>query len=123
SQNLNLGLHLGAFRIKKHSLALIANVFYRNVSEMIRQGLPSSQVSETYKFENLESVISKGFDAELNYNFNDKIIYTAGASVFNGRFNTEFDPEGARYGHYKKRLRNAPFFTANSNLQYKKENL
>lgn len=123
SQNLNLGLHLGAFRIKKHSLSLITNVFYRNVSEMIRQGLPSSQVSETYKFENLESVISKGFDAELNYNFNDKIIYTAGASVFNGRFNTEFDPEGARYGHYKKRLRNAPFFTANSNLQYKKENL
>lgn len=116
SDNLNVGLNLGTFKMKKHGFALNTNVFYRNTNDMIRQGVPS-QVSETYRFENLLSVISKGVDAELNYNYSDKVFYSAGASVFNARFNTEFDENGHRYYYYQKRLRNAPYFTANSNVR------
>jgi outer membrane receptor protein involved in Fe transport len=116
SNNLNVGVNLGTFQKKKHGLAFITGVFYRNTNDMIRQGVPS-QVSETYRFENLLSVISKGVDAELNYNYNQKIFYSAGASVFNARFNTEFDENGDRYYYYQKRLRNAQYFTANNNVR------
>jgi outer membrane receptor protein involved in Fe transport len=116
SENLNVGLNLGIFQMKKHGLAFSTNAFYRNTNDMIRQGVPT-QVSETYRFENLLSVISKGVDAELNYNYNQKIFYSAGASVFNARFNTEFDENGDRYYYYQKRLRNAPYFTANNNVR------
>lgn len=121
STNLNLGLNLGTFHLKKHNLNVVANVFYRNTKDMIRQGVPS-QVSETYKFENLQSVLSKGVDAEINYDFNQKFFYSVGASIFNARFNTEFDQNGDKYYYYQKRLRNAPFFTANNSIRLNFDN-
>lgn len=116
SNNFNAGLNLGNFEFKKHQVGLVTTVFYRNTADMIRQGVPT-QVSETYKFENLENVLAKGIDAELNYNYNQIIYYSAGASIFNARFNTEFDQNGGKYYYYQKRLRNAPYFTANNNVR------
>jgi outer membrane receptor protein involved in Fe transport len=117
SQNINLGFNLGALKWRKNDISLNTNFFYRNTSDMIRQGIPT-QVSETYRFENLLSVLSKGVDVELLYNYNEKAFLTTGFSVFNARFNTEFDEYGARYAYYQNRLRNSPFFTANANLRY-----
>ncbi|MBX3164500.1 MAG: TonB-dependent receptor [Bacteroidetes bacterium] len=122
SNNLNAGLNLGNFDLGKHQLGLVTTVFYRNTADMIRQGVPT-QVSETYRFENLEHVLSKGIDAELNYNYNQVIYYSAGASVFNARFNTEFDRNGGKYYYYQKRLRNAPYFTANNNVRINLKNV
>ncbi len=117
SNNVNLGLNVGTFKLKKHNLNVITNVFYRNTTDMIRQAIPS-QVSETYQFENLENVISKGVDAEIMYNLNQTLFITSGASIFNARFNTEFAPDGGRYIYYQNRLRNSPYFTANTNVRY-----
>lgn len=117
SNNVNLGFNLGTFKMEKHNLGLITNFFYRNTHDMIRQGVPT-QVSETYKFENLLSVLSKGVDVELMYNFNQKLYFTTGGSVFNARFNTEFDESGKRYIYYKNRLRNSPYLTSNTNVRY-----
>ncbi len=122
SQNLNVGLNLGTFKLKKHSLGLVTNFFYRNTIDMIRQAVPT-QVSETFRFENLLSVVSKGVDAELLYNFNKRLFYSANVSVFNALFNTEFNENGQRYFYYGKRLRNAPYFTANSNIRLNINNL
>lgn len=122
SQNINLGFNLGAIKMKKSDVSLNTNFFIRNTSDMIRQGI-TTQVSETYRFENLQRVISKGVDIELLYGFNEKVFITSGVSVFNARFNTEFDESGARYVYYQDRLRNSPFFTANGNLRYNLDNL
>lgn len=121
SNNINLGFNLGTFKLKKHNIGLITNFFYRNTVDMIRQGIPT-QVSETYQFENLLSVLSKGFDAELMYNFNQKLFLTSGVSVFNARFNTEFDQRGDRYIYYQNRLRNSPYLTSNTTVRYYLDN-
>ncbi len=122
SQNVNIGLNLGTFKIRKHNLGLVTNFFYRNTTDMIRQAVPT-QVSETYRFENLLSVISKGADVELLYNYKQRLYYSANVSVFNARFNTEFDANGQPYYYYGKRLRNAPFFTANNNVRLNLQNI
>lgn len=121
SNNVNLGFNLGTFKLKKHNIGLITNFFYRHTNDMIRQGVPT-QVSETYQFENLLSVLSKGVDVELMYNFNQKLFLTSGLSVFNARFNTEFDQSGARYIYYGNRLRNSPYLTSNTNVRYYLDN-
>jgi outer membrane receptor protein involved in Fe transport len=123
SQNVNIGLNLGNFRIKKnHNLTFISNFFYRNTTDMIRQAVPT-QVSETYRFENLLSVVSKGADVELVYSYKQRLYFTGNLSFFNARFNTEFDENGQRYYYYGNRLRNAPYFTANNNIRVNLPNL
>jgi outer membrane receptor protein involved in Fe transport len=122
SNNFNIGFNLGTFKLKKHNIGLVTNFFYRNTADMIRQGVPTP-VSETYQFENLLSVLSKGFDTELIYNFHQKLFLTSGMSVFNARFNTEFDQGGNRYIYYQNRLRNSPYLTSNTNVRYYLENV
>ena len=122
SLNTNLGVNIGPFQFNQHKLSANVNVFMRDVKDMIRQGVPSQQ-SETYSFENLESVTSKGFDAELKYGFRNNLQVTLNASVFNARFNTEFNQNGAAYMYYGSRLRNEPYFTHNSNVRYDFKNV
>jgi len=117
SQNINLGLNADIVKLHKHQATLITNFFYRNTSDMIRQGIPT-QVSETFRFENLLSVISKGIDFEVLYNYERKLFITSGLSILDARFNTEFDEEGKRYQYYQNRLRNEPYFTSNTNIRY-----
>ncbi|WP_052429931.1 TonB-dependent receptor plug domain-containing protein [Sporocytophaga myxococcoides] len=122
SQNVNFGLNLGNFKLKNHNLAFVSNFFYRNTTDMIRQAVPT-QVSETYRFENLLSVSSKGADIELLYNYKQRLFFAGNVSMFNARFNTEFDGNGQRYYYYGKRLRNAPYFTANNNVRLSLPNI
>ena len=84
---------------------------------MIRQ-VVADERSETYSFENTERILSKGFDTEFRYLFDNKLDLTTGASIFNARFNLQYDENGAEYIYYGDRLRNEPYFTLNNNLRY-----
>ncbi len=119
SLNANLGVNLGHFDLfsDRHQIGFNFNVFLRDTKDMIRQGVPSA-VSETFAFENLNAVISKGFDAELAYNYNRKVFLTANASLFDSKFNTRRDANGNPFFYYGSRLRNVPYFTSNVNVRY-----
>lgn len=119
SYNFNLGANFGSFKLgKHHDLWLDVNLFHRNITDMIQRGVPKSS-DDFYGFENLGAITSSGVDAELRYRGWERLFATANMSYFDARFNLEYDPySGQRNVHYRSRLRNAPFLTANLSLEY-----
>ncbi len=122
SRNVNLGFKLGPFTKLLHEVSVNTNFFYRDTKGMIRQVVESQQ-EETFQYENQEKVLSKGLDVELNYQYNRRFTNTFGLSLFNARFNKQYDVNGAQYIYYGDRLRNQPYFTLNNNMRYSFKNL
>lgn len=122
SYNANLGFNLGPITYSKHAVSLNSNLFYRNTIGMIRQVVAREQ-AETYAYENQDKVLSKGIDVEVTYKYDKKIKLVLGSSIFNARFNKQFDEFGSQYIYYKDRLRNAPYYTFNGNILYMTKNL
>lgn len=127
SVNMNLGVNLGPFRLNKaHSIGGNFNFFYRDITDMITRSVPDTsgtRVEDTFQYMNLDNVLSKGFDAEFFYSYKHIITLTANFSLFNARFNTEYDTDGNRYSYYGDRLRNAPYLTSNVNAEFSKRDL
>lgn len=121
SINLNFGANFGPFYFGEHSISLNSNVFYRNVTDMIRQA--NSVNEEDFAFENLLDVLSSGLDLDLKYNYKNALSINTTMSILNARFNTEFDESGARYNHYRDRLRNEPYLLSNTTGRYYIKNL
>ncbi|SOE22773.1 Outer membrane receptor proteins, mostly Fe transport [Spirosomataceae bacterium TFI 002] len=117
SQNLNVGLNIGPFRTSGHTFKLMSNVFFRDTKGMIRQAVANQQ-DETFSFENQDAVLSRGVDSELNYSYIEKLFLKLGVSLFNARFNKQFDANGSQYIYFGDRLRNEPYFTLNNNTRY-----
>ena len=117
SYNINAGFLLGPFNCNAHEFRGDVNFFIRDISDMIMRGVEDSKTG-TYGYENLGKIISKGFDAEIGYNYRQKFFITYNMSLFNARFNLRYDENGKEYPYYKDRLRNAPYFTMNGNAEY-----
>lgn len=117
SYNFNVGLNVGPFEKNRHSLRSDINFFYRDIRDMIMRGAESTS-SGNYSFENLGQILSRGFDFETNYNYNKKLAVAFNLSLFNARYNLRYDSHGAEYSYYGDRLRNAPYFTSNSYVEY-----
>ena len=90
---------------------------------MISRKVSNSLTAETYAYENLGKVLSRGVDMEANYSYNNMINITANLSMFNARFNLKHDEYGVEYVYYGDRLRNAPYFTSNINAEFTKNNI
>lgn len=126
SVNINVGANIGPFAWENHRMGGNFNFFYRDITDMITRSVPEtsgSKTETTFQYMNLDNVLSKGFDAEFYYDYRGMIILTANLSVFNARFNTRYDREGNEYSYYKDRLRNAPYLTSNTNLEFVKRDL
>ncbi|WBX70684.1 TonB-dependent receptor [Tenacibaculum retecalamus] len=121
STNFNLGFLLGTYTVKKHSFNLETNFFIRDIKDMIARSI-SGSISDTYGFENLGRIKSTGYDVELKYNYNKRLFITSNFSNFNARYNLRYDQFGSEYIYYKDRLRNAPYLTANTYIEYKFNN-
>lgn len=118
SNNLNMGISLGNFLLGKNELETEVNFFIRDINDMIVRGVPRPS-DDFFRYENLGKVISRGTDVELRYSWDKRLTVNANASYFNALFNLEYSPDtGLRYAHYRNRLRNTPYFTANANIEY-----
>ena len=102
SHNINLGLILGTL-IAKHSMADI-NFFVRNIHDRFSV---EASTDGYYGYENLGKVLSKGFDAEYNYEFDNKLFLSCSVS-FLMRFNLVMI-RMVRVCLFGDRLRNAYF--------------
>lgn len=122
SNNLNIGLNFGPFIYKKHSLNINGSFFYRNVKDMIRRAF-SADSRDIASFENLESVLARGFDAEIIYKYANKWQVNANLSKFNALFNSKYNAAGARYSYYKQQIRNEPSFKFSTGIAYFLNNL
>ena len=121
SNNYNLGFILGSYAVNKHRFNLETNFFIRDIKNMITRGI-SGSISDTYGFENLGKIKSTGYDVELKYNYDRRLFITSNFSNFNARYNLRYDEFGSEYIYYKDRLRNAPYLTANTYIEYKFNN-
>lgn len=117
SNNFNLGFNLGAIRWKKHKFYWKFNVFYRDVNDKIQRAM-NHDLDETSSFVNFSKILSKGFDTEVKYVYNNHFNWITGVSVFNARNNKQYDEHGDEFIYYGDRLKNAPYFTLNTNLRY-----
>ena len=111
SENFNLGFRFGNFNIKKHDFTISTNVFTRNIKDRI--GLPietSLNVDdELIIYVNQGSGTSKGFDAQLNYLYNNNLGFNFNIS----RFDLKIENQGIEID-----VPNTPFFTMNGGLRY-----
>lgn len=117
STNVNIGFIFGTYSLGKHSIRINTSLFYRDTKGMISQALTAGNSGTSY-YENLENVMTKGIDAEIFYNYFDKINFTFNISKFDVLFNTKYDKYGNKYLFYRKQIRNEPSFKFNANLSY-----
>jgi len=116
SNNYNLGFRFGAFTFNKHRVTLSTNVFTRNIKDRI--GLPiinSLNVDdELIEFVNQGSGTSEGFEAQLNYVYNNNLMANINVSKFDLKVVN---------GGIEKDVPNTPFLTVNGNLRYSLKNI
>ena len=116
SNNFNLGFRFGTFRLEKHDFTVSTNLFTRNIKDRI--GLPietSLNVNdEIILYENQGNGTSKGFEAQLDYTYNNNF----GVNFNVSRFDLKIVNRGVEID-----VPNTPFFTMNGSLRYSFENL
>lgn len=125
SENLNFGVKAGPFLLNKHKFEASASVFIRDTKDKIVQKINPrlNDAVQTDPFENLGKTKSKGFEAELNYTYDDNLNVMLNVSKFNSVFNIQYDSNGREYDYYNKQLPNEPYFTINGMVQYTLHNL
>ncbi|MEP2280456.1 TonB-dependent receptor [Maribacter sp.] len=116
SNNYNLGFRFGNFNIKKNAFTISTNIFTRNIKDRI--GLPietSLNVNdELIIYVNQGSGTSKGFDAQLNYSYNNNF----GLNFNISKFDLKIENQGIEVD-----VPNTPFFTMNGGLRYSFKNI
>lgn len=117
SNNFNLGFNIGPFKKGGHAISLNTNFFYRLTNDMIRLNT-IDDLSQTNEYANFESIESYGFDAELNYNYRNRLRILFTVSKFYSKWNVEFNERGERYPQYGSQLANEPDFKFNINVNY-----
>lgn len=125
SKNYNLGFSYNNIKFNNHTFGITTNTFIRNTQDLIRQ-FPvtiSGNVEEYFLNTNIGNVKTKGFDFELNYNYNKRIFFSGNTSFFDARETIiSTDSNGNPVDTASDdRLRNTPYFTMNYNLRYNKK--
>lgn len=120
SDNANLGFKVGPYKIAKHAISFGMNGFIRDTKDKIvrRSNTRINDGQQKEPFDNLQKTRSKGFDVELNYDYNKRLIVFVNASKFNTIFNKKLDDNGNEFAYYNQQLPNEPFFTVAGSLQY-----
>lgn len=116
SFNANLGFNY-ALSKGSHNFIIHSSVYYRDTRGMIRESIRSGSFVYS-QFENLEDVLTRGLDAEVNYSFRDKLRFRFNVSKFDVLFNTKYDARGNPYQFYRMQIRNEPSFKFSGNISY-----
>lgn len=122
SFNANVGFNIGLLSYENHGIKANVSLFYRDTKGMIRQAESTGNSGTTY-YENLEDVLTKGFDAEIIYDYAKKFNLALNISKFDVLFNTKYNQRGEQYLYYGQQIRNEPSFKYNLNAAYYIDNL
>jgi len=120
SNNLNLGLRIGAFNLKKHKVSISGSGFVRNTEDKIVRSINNrvNDAIQVLPFINLGKTQAIGFEAAFEYVFNNRLFINMNMSKFNLLFKDQFDASGGTLPLYDVQLPNEPFFTVNGSAQY-----
>lgn len=129
--NYNLGFRWGMLSFGKNKLSFYANAFWRNgLDKITQQAVSEDQIREeadadiqTTKYVNLGMTQARGFEAEIIYIYNNKLNASFNFSKFNNLFKQDTDENGNIHAFYGFQVPNEPFFTINTNVQYRFDNV
>ncbi|MBE8726307.1 TonB-dependent receptor [Flavobacterium hungaricum] len=125
SNNLNVGLRFGPFKVNEHKFRFGGSGFWRNSKDKIVRQF-STRVNEALQATpsvNMGTAQSLGYEASLEYSNKNKLFLSMNMSKFNSLFKDKYDKNGAIYDHYNKRYPNEPYFIINANAQYNFKNV
>ncbi|HWK98350.1 MAG TPA: TonB-dependent receptor plug domain-containing protein, partial [Parapedobacter sp.] len=129
--NYNLGIRWGAVDFGKHRISLYGSAFWRNGFDKITQQVVDEDEIEdesdadiqTTRYINLGKTQARGVEAELLYIYNNRLNVMVNFSKFNNLFKGGNDVAGKSHDLYNEQVPNEPFFTINSNIQYRLDNI
>lgn len=125
SDNFNLGLKLGSYKINEHKFSLSGSGFIRNTKDKIVRKVDDriNVALQAAPFINLGRVQAIGFETEVMYTYKDNLTFHGNISRFNALNKVKYDANGTFMdGTYNEQIPNEPFFTANASLQYQLKN-
>lgn len=125
SDNLNFNVNY-EYNIKKHGIYVEAGLIYRNTSDYIRRVTNRYSGGLYYgAYENHGNVLTKGFSAELRYNYSNLFSIGGNLTHQNIRNNERFinGYEGRESSTYKQRMPNTPYFFFNTDASIYFRNL
>ncbi|MCL7761827.1 TonB-dependent receptor [Polaribacter sp. Z014] len=123
SNNYNLGVSVTNITYKKHTVGVTSNLFIRDTKDLIMK-FPVGNDEEFFESTNIGKVQTRGFDFELNYNYNKALFFNGNTSFFNAReYTTTFNTDGKAILESYDRLKNTPYFTMNYNVRFIKKDL
>lgn len=120
SDNLNIGLRFGPYKINNHKFSFNGSGFWRNSKDKIILAF-SNRVNEalqTSPFVNLGTAQSLGYEFSAEYSNNNRLFVSMNMSKFNSLYKTKYDEKGLLLEYYNQQLPNEPYFTVNGNIQY-----
>jgi len=119
SNNYNLGFTYDNLQFKEHTFGVTTNVFIRDTEDLIMP-FPTGSNEEFFENSNVGKIYTEGIDFTLNYNYKERLFFSANTSFFNARdHNVTYDVNGNPITPTYERLANTPYFTMNYNLKYK----
>jgi len=120
SDNLNLGLKLGPYKVNSHTFSASAAGFVRDTKDkLIRK--PNDRVNDAVEVTpmvNLGKTQSIGYEFELGYKYGRNFNALLSLSQFKTLYKIKHDSNGAVLSYYDQQIPNEPYFNANANLQY-----
>lgn len=125
SNNLNVGLRFGPYKINDHKFTFNGSGFWRNSTDkIIRQfSIRVNEALQATPSVNLGKAQSLGYEASLEYSNNNRLFITMNMSKFNSLYKTKYDKNGVILENYNKQLPNEPYFTFNGSAQYNFKNI
>jgi len=125
SDNLNVGLRFGPYKISDHKVSFGGGGFWRNSHDKIVRQFSTrlNEALQTSPAVNLGNAQSLGFEASLEYVYNNRLFISMNMSKFNSLFKDKYDKNGNILPYYNQQLPNEPYFTVNGNAQYNFKNV
>lgn len=119
SFNVNLG---GTFALHQ-KLKLNINLFYRNTTDKIRRSVVVRNDDSYSVFNNMGHIISKGIEAQLDYQLNRKWTFMLQGYYLDSRYMERYALNGSENLNYQSREPNMPWLTAAFSMEYRQRNL
>lgn len=129
--NLNLGVRTESFHRGRHRISAYVSAFWRNGYDKIMtetldgdtiQNIDHATLDVT-RYVNIGRTQARGFEAELNYAFAEKLYATVNFSRFNNLYKTRYDDLGNPSPYYNQQVVNEPFFNVNTTARYRLEHI
>lgn len=129
--NYNIGFRYGILDFGKNKISFYANAFWRNGFEKItKQVVDGAEIDDpvdaniqTTKYVNIGKTQARGFEAEIIYIYNNRLNTSFNISKFNNLDVNKLNDKGLPNTYYGHQISNEPFFTMNTNFQYRFNNI